>query len=76
MHPYMTLPTRPYLLFDQHGHVLEHVVQLFDAVLQFHNVLMSGLDVLQGLTRRVRVHQDLNNNNTMGSKKQRPRLEF
>ena len=48
-----------HLRFDKHGHVHEHVVQLLDALLQLHDVVVSRLDVLQRLARLRRVGQDL-----------------
>lgn len=45
-----------YLALHQHGDVYEHVVQLFDAAFQAHNVLVSGLDLAQGLFGDAGVH--------------------
>lgn len=37
--------TVTHLALDQHRHVHEHVVQLFDAILQLHDVLVPSLDI-------------------------------
>ena len=48
----------PCLTLDQHGHVHEHVVQLFDGGLQLDDVCMPGLDVGQRLLGARGVHDD------------------
>jgi len=47
-----------YLAFYEHGHVHEHVVQLFDGRFQLDDVGVAGLDVRQSLLRLSRVHHD------------------
>ena len=44
-----------YLGFHQHGDVGEHLVQLPDAGLQVHDVMVPRLDLAQGATRRLGV---------------------
>lgn len=45
-----------HLVFDDHGDVDEHVVQLLDAALQPHDVFVASLDLVQGLLVDLRVH--------------------
>ena len=47
------------LSLHQHSHVHKHVVQLPDAGLQADDVLMTGLDLAQGLPGDLRVGDDL-----------------
>lgn len=49
----------PYLALHQHGHVHEHVVQLPDARFQLDDLVVSRLDLVQGLFGHLRVHLDL-----------------
>ena len=55
------------LLLDQSRHVDEHVVHLFDAFLQLHDVLVTRFDVCQRLSRLLRVHLDLSDSEGQGS---------
>ena len=48
-----------YLALHQHGHVQEHVVKLTDASLQFHDLRVSSLDLVEGLLGYLGVHFDL-----------------
>lgn len=48
-----------YLCLHQHGHVHEHGVELPYAGLQTHDVLVSRLDLVQGLPSDLRVWDDL-----------------
>lgn len=59
----MILSTEMYLGFYQHCHVHEHSMELSDAGLQADNVLMSGLDLIQGLTSDLGIRNDLKNRN-------------
>lgn len=48
-----------HLSLHLHGEVLEHLVQVSDAPLQLQDLVVSGLDLIQGLPRRFSVNQDL-----------------
>ena len=50
------LAPQPCLVLHQHGDVDKHVVQLLDAALQPHDVLVPPLDFTQRLLRDLRVH--------------------
>lgn len=45
-----------YLVLDQHGNIDKHVVELFDATFQPHDVLVTSLNLIQGLLVDFRVH--------------------
>lgn len=49
-----------YLSLHLHGQVLEHLVQLRDALLQLQDLVVSRLDLVQSLLRGFGVDQDLN----------------
>lgn len=51
----MLAPTAGYLILHQHGDVHEHVVELLDATLQPHDVLVPPLDLAEGLLGNLRV---------------------
>ena len=59
-----------HLWLNQHGHVHEHVVQLLDALLQLHDVVVSRFDVLQWLSRLRRVGENLRRKNKCVSREQ------
>ena len=46
---------QPHLVLHQHGDVHEHVVELLDAALQPHDVLVPALDLAEGLLGNLRV---------------------
>lgn len=48
-----------HLSLHLHGEVLEHLVQVSDAPLQLQDLVVSGLDLVQGLPCRFGVNQDL-----------------
>lgn len=48
-----------HLSLYEHGHVHEHLMQLPDAGLQLHDVLVAGLDLVQGLPGDLGVWDDL-----------------
>lgn len=45
-----------YLVLDEHGNVHEHVVKLFDAALEPHDVFVTSLDLIQSLLVDLWVH--------------------
>lgn len=49
----------PHLGLHLHGEILEHLVQVSDAPFQLPDLVVSGLDLIQGLPRRFSVNQDL-----------------
>lgn len=42
-------PHNSNLVLDQHGDVDKHVVELFDAAFQSHDVFVASFDLIQGL---------------------------
>ena len=55
----LTLCALLYLSLHLHGQVLEHVVQLSDALLQLQDLVVPGLDLIQSLSRGYSIVQDL-----------------
>lgn len=45
-----------YLILNQHGDIDKHVMELFDAVFQPHDVFVTSFDLMQGLLVDLRVH--------------------
>lgn len=45
-----------YLILNQHGDVNKHVMQLFDATFQSHDIFVTSLNLIQGLLVDLRVH--------------------
>lgn len=45
-----------YLVLNQHGDVHKHVMELFDAAFQSHDVFVTSFNLIQGLLVDLRVH--------------------
>lgn len=45
-----------YLVLNQHGDIDKHVMELFDAAFQPHDVFVTSLNLIQGLLVDLRVH--------------------
>lgn len=54
--PCIVVAVLAYLILNQHGDIDKHIMKLFDAAFQPHDVLVASFDLIQGLLVDLGLH--------------------